>query len=118
MTTMVGDGGGVSLSPRADDRLGEDQGTARHGRIEGAAHARGDHERMLEPLEQRRKAGGKNACGETDGGEAKTSIPEGGEGEGLEAGQPKRPGERPGLELNRRQDEDRAQAGRPRRPPP
>ena len=51
MTTMVGDGGGVSLSPRADDRLGEDQGAARHGRIEGAAHARGDHERMLEPLE-------------------------------------------------------------------
>jgi len=116
--TMVGDGGSVSLSSRADHRLGEDQGAARHGRIEGAAHARGDHERMLEPLEQCREAGGKSARGETDGSEAKTTIPEGGEGKGIEAGQPKRPGERPGLELNRRQDEDRAQAGRPRRPPP
>jgi len=118
MMTMVGDGGSVSLSSRADHRLGEDQGAARHGRIEGAAHARGDHERMLEPLEQCREAGGKSARGETDGSEAKTTIPEGGEGKGIEAGQPKRPGERPGLELNRRQDEDRAQAGRPRRPPP
>ncbi len=115
---MVGGRRRVPLSERADHHLGQDEGTAGHIRVESAADARGDHQRMIESLDHGREARGEKAGRETDGGEAKMSIPEGGEREGREPRQPKRPGEGPGLELNRREDEDRAQAGRPRRPPP
>ncbi len=115
---MVGGRRRVPLSERADHHLGQDEGTAPHIWAESAAYARGDHEGMVESLEQCGQARGEKAGRETDGGEAKMSIPESREREGREPRQPKRPGEGPGLELNRREDEDLAQAGRPRRPPP
>jgi len=78
---MVGGRRRVSLSERADDRLGQDEGTAGHIWVESAADPRGDHKRVIESLDQGREARGEKAGRETDRGETKMSIPEGGERE-------------------------------------